>query len=153
MILDARETGMGMNRGKDMNTHGPVAGVPYSAKPDRTSPTLYKPVFPRWTPPGASAATPAGMLPLGGTITTIFPPQKAPPAPAPSRPEPSAQGPSPLLIPRNRPARLTLTPPRRLPDRFVQPRAPHPEPHTSRSRAVRSNIAANSWRGTATSAG
>jgi hypothetical protein len=53
-------------------------------------PEITKPVFPRWTPPGASAATPAGMLPLGGTIVTIFPPQKAPPAPAPSRPEPTA---------------------------------------------------------------
>jgi hypothetical protein len=61
------------------------------------------------------------MLPLEGKITTI-PPQEASPAPAPSRPEPSAQGPSPLFIPRNRPAWRTLKPPGRLPDRFVKPR-------------------------------
>src|SRR5262245_27297596 len=37
-------------------------------------------------------------------------------------------------------------------DRFVKRREPHPEAHARRSRPIRPRIAANSWRGTATSA-
>src|SRR6266851_3169590 len=44
---------------------------PYSSMNPR-SPKRFWPVFPRWTPPGASAVTPAAMLPLGGTVATIL---------------------------------------------------------------------------------
>jgi hypothetical protein len=60
--------------------------------------------------------------------------------------------PSALLIRRNRPTRHTADARRRRSDRFVSHRQPHPEASARRSRPIRSRIAANSRRGTATSA-
>src|SRR5262245_31986738 len=79
-------------------------------------------------------------------------PQKALSLPTPSRPEPTAPDASPVLSPRNRPVRHTMDARRRRLDRFVKRGEPQPEAHASRSRPIRSRIAANNWRGTATSA-
>ena len=102
--------------------------------------------FPDGRPLGPRLRLQRLRLPPGGTVATISP-QKAPPLPAPSRPEPTAQDASPLLIPRNRPARRTSDARRRRSDRFVRRGEPHPEAHASRSRPIRSRIAANSFRG------
>src|SRR5262249_32421657 len=50
---------------------------PLQSLPGPVKDKVPTPVFPRWTPPGASAATPAAMLSLGGTIATIFPQHSA----------------------------------------------------------------------------
>src|SRR5262245_23866886 len=112
---------------------------------------ILEPVFPRWTPPVASAATPAGMLALGGTSATIFR-QRAPPAPTPSRREPTAQDPSLSFSPSTLHARPTADTRRGPSSRYVSHREPHPEAAASRNRPIRSRSAANSCRGTATSA-
>src|SRR5262245_30626665 len=78
--------------------------------------------------------------------------QKAPLLPAPSRPEPTAPDAFPFLFPHNRPTSRTLDARRRRLERFVKRGEPHPEAHASRSRPIRPRIAANSLRGTATSA-
>src|SRR5262249_6208702 len=101
-----------------------------------------------WPP----AATPAAEVPPREEPLQRFTPQGPPPLPAPSRPEPPAPDASPLLVPRNRPKRRTADARERRPGRFVKRREPHPEAHARRSRPIRPRIAANSWRGTATSA-
>src|SRR4051812_28834410 len=79
-------------------------------------------------------------------------PQKTPPQPAPSRPEATPPNAPPWLMRRNRPARRTSDAQGRRPHGIVKRGEPHPEAHGSRSRPIRSRIAAKSWRGTATSA-
>lgn len=79
-------------------------------------------------------------------------PQKVLPGFAPSEAEPPAQTSSPFHNLCDRLARRATDARRRHSDRFVHQRQPHPEAHANRSRPIRSTRAANSWRGTATSA-
>src|SRR5262249_55588525 len=86
-----------------------------------------------------------------GTVATIFT-QQAPPQSVPSRPESTAQDGPPLLLRRNRPGQRTSDARGRRSDHFGKRGEVHPEAHASRSRPIRSRLAANSWRGTAASA-
>ena len=78
--------------------------------------------------------------------------KNAPPLAGPSQPEPGTTDAFPALIRRNRPQRRTADARGRRPDRFVLRGEPHPEASASRNHPIRPRIAANSGRGTATSA-
>src|SRR5262249_25671151 len=108
--------------------------------------------FPDERTPGGSVATPAGQLAHPKERLQRFFPEKC-------SQHPSRRGLSPAhktLLLRSSPEIGRSGAPRmhggRSSDRFVRRDEPHPEAHASRSRPIRSRIAANSWRGTATSA-
>src|SRR5262249_23185540 len=66
----------------------------------RPRPSIPEPIFPRWAPSGASAATPAAESTLSKERLQRFSLKKALPLRVPSEPEPTAPDASPVRIPR-----------------------------------------------------
>src|SRR5262249_35487500 len=120
--------------------------------------TLPHPIFPRWPSPGPRLRHQRLILTPEGAIAKVFPPKSCH---DPFRRcldpfRPCLDPPHKMLPPSPSADRVTPTPPETHCDDlrpvFVHHPPPHPEAHASRSRPIRSTMAANSLRGTATSA-
>ena len=108
---------------------------------------VFKPVFPRWPASGSPATTPTAEFTPPKVRLQRFSPRERCWDSLCRGLSPAHTTLLPWLIRRNRPARRTADARRRLSDPFVGAAEPHPEAHASRSRPIRSTIAANSRTG------